>query len=44
MPIRFALDVFKAGVNPWGIMTGNKGDVQKLGEYYGADATQGQLN
>jgi len=44
MPVRFALDVFRAGVNPLGIVTGNKDDVRKLGDYYGADANQAQLN
>jgi len=44
MPVRYALDVFKAGANPIGILTGNQGDVRKLGKFYGADENQKALN
>jgi len=43
-PLRFATDVFKAGVNPIGIIMGDQGDVRRLGNFYGADENQKALN
>ena len=44
MPFRFAKDVWDAGVNPFGIVAGNKDDIRKLADFYGAQENQERLN
>lgn len=44
MPFRYAKDVWDAGVNPLGIVAGNKDDIRRLADFYGAQENQERLN
>ena len=44
MPFRYAMEVFDAGVNPLGIVAGNKDDIRKLADFYGAPENRERLN
>lgn len=44
MPFRYAKDVWDAGVNPLGIVSGNPDDVRKLADFYGAQRNRERLN
>jgi len=43
-PLRYAGEVSNAGVDPLAIIRGDQAAVQKLGNYYGDESNQGELN
>jgi len=43
-PLRYAGEVFNAGVDPFAIIRGDQAAVQKLSNYYGDESNQGELN